>query len=94
MTNIIETLADVFALASNATEFVNTCLKENKRKNKNKDSAKLASSGDCAKLASSGDLAQLASSGRSAVISAIGYKSIAKAKKGDGNNYVVLVLAL
>ena len=47
------------------------------------DSAKIGSSGDYAQIGSSGDSAKIESTGNLAVVSGIGFKSIAKAKKGS-----------
>ena len=84
MSNVIETLSDVFALANNATELVKTLIESTKGKeNKlHKDraqigssgyAAKIGSSGDAAKIGSSGDVAQIGSSGYAAQIGSSGY---------------------
>ena len=52
MSNVIETLSDVFALANNAAELAKTLIESTKGKNKksDKDFAQIGSSGDCAKI--------------------------------------------
>ena len=65
MTNIIEDLSGVLALANNAAELAKNLIVITKGKNKKEeeDSVKIGSSGDSAKIGSSGDYAQIGSSG-------------------------------
>ena len=74
MTNIIEDLSDVFALANNAAELAKNLIDITKGKNKKEeeDSAQIGSSGDYAQIGSSGDSAQIGSSGDSAQIGSSG----------------------
>ena len=74
MSNVIETLSDVFALANNATELVKTLIESTKGKeNKlHKDRAQIGSSGDWAQIGSSGNEAKIGSSGYAAQIGSSG----------------------
>ena len=74
MTNIIEDLSDVFALANNAAELAKNLIDITKGKNKKEeeDSAQIGSSGYYAKIGSSGDYAQIGSSGYYAKIGSSG----------------------
>ena len=74
MTNIIEDLSDVFALANNAAELSKNLIESTKDKNKKEeeDCAKIGSSGDYAKIGSSGNSAQIGSSGNYAKIGSSG----------------------
>ena len=94
MSNVIETLSDVFALANNAAELVKTLIESTKDKNKksDKDDVKIGSSGNYAKIGSSGNYAKIGSSGYSAQIGSSGnYAQIGSsgnyAKIGSSGNY-------
>ena len=83
MTNIIEDLSSVLALANNASELAKNLIDITKGKNKKEEensaqigssgySAQIGSSGDSAKIGSSGDSAQIGSSGDYAKIGSSG----------------------
>ena len=81
MSNVIETLSDVFALANNAAELAKTLIESTKDKNKksDKDDVKIGSSGDSAQIGSSGNYAQIGSSGDSAKIDSSGDNAVISA---------------
>lgn len=83
--NTIETLTEVFALASGAVDLADKLIEVTKGKGRKVDgsSAKIGSSGDYAQIGSSGDSAQIDSTGEKAVVSAIGFRAVAKAKVGS-----------
>ena len=94
MTDIIETLSEVFALANNAVELADNLIEATKGKSKkeDKDWAQIGSSGDWVQIGSSGHGAQIGSSGNwakidstgeNSVISAAGVKSVAKGRVGS-----------
>ena len=74
MSNVIETLSDVFALANNAAELAKTLIESTKgKKNKSdKDYAQIGSSGYGAQIGSSGNDAKIGSSGNWAQIGSSG----------------------
>ena len=84
--NTIETLTEVFALASGAVDLADKLIEVTKGKGRKVDgssaqigssgsSAKIGSSGDYAQIGSSGDYAQIGSSGDSAQIGSSGYSA-------------------
>ncbi len=85
MSNVIETLSDVFALANNAAELAKTLIESTKgKKNKSdKDYAQIGSSGNDAQIGSSGNWAQIGSSGNWAQIGSSGKW----AQIGSSGNY-------
>ena len=74
--NTIETLTEVFALASGAVDLADKLIEVTKGKGRKVD-------GDYAQIGSSGDSAQIDSTGEKAVVSAIGFRAVAKAKVGS-----------
>lgn len=74
--NTIETLTEVFALASGAVDLADKLIEVTKGKGRKVD-------GDYAQIGSSGDYAQIDSTGEKAVVSAIGFRAVAKAKVGS-----------
>lgn len=74
--NTIETLTEVFALASGAVDLADKLIEVTKGKGRKVD-------GSSAKIGSSGDYAQIDSTGEKAVVSAIGFRAVAKAKVGS-----------
>ena len=85
MTNIIEDLSGVLALANNAAELAKNLIVITKGKNKKEeeDYAKIGSSGYSAQIGSSGDYAKIGSSGDYAKIGSSGYS----AKIGSSGDY-------
>jgi len=75
--NTIETLTEVFALASGAVDLADKLIEVTKGKGRKVDgsSAKIGSSGSSAKIGSSGDYAKIGSSGSSAKIGSSGYSA-------------------
>ena len=74
--NTIETLTEVFALASGAVDLADKLIEVTKGKGRKVD-------GYYAKIGSSGYYAQIDSTGEKAVVSAIGSRAVAKAKVGS-----------
>ena len=83
--SVIETLTEVFALASGAVELADSLIEATKGKGRKADKkdAQIGSSGDYAQIGSSGDSAQIGSSGDSAQIGSSGYS----AKIGSSGDY-------
>ena len=83
--SVIETLTEVFALASGAVELADSLIEATKGKGKKADKkdAKIGSSGYYAKIGSSGDFAKIGSSGYYAKIGSSGYY----AKIGSSGDY-------
>jgi len=74
MENLIESMKDVFALATNAVSFVNEIIELTINENANSgNNGQLANSGNNGQLANSGDNGQLANSGNNGQLANSGY---------------------